>query len=81
MEESIYCKVPLLAIPFYGDQQANVDSMVSKGLGLSLDHHNIEKSIFKAAILEVISNKTYVNINYLLIYNYLGLQFAAIRQT
>lgn len=60
VEESIYSGIPLLAIPFFGDQQANVDSMVSKGLGLSLDHHNIEKETFKAAVLEVITNKMYV---------------------
>lgn len=60
MEESIHFKVPLLAIPFFGDQQANVDSMVSKGLGLSLDHHNIQQSTFKAAIIEVITNEKYV---------------------
>lgn len=60
MEESIYFGVPLLAIPFFGDQQANVDSMVSKGLGLSLDHHNIQKETFKAAIVEIITNRAYV---------------------
>lgn len=57
MEEAIYFGVPLLAIPFFGDQQANVDSMVSKGLGLSLDHHNIEKDMLKSTIIEIITNK------------------------
>lgn len=62
MEEAIYNKIPLLAIPFFGDQQANADSMVSKGLGLSLDHRGIEKGVFKAAVLEIITNKRYVGI-------------------
>lgn len=60
MEEGIYNKIPMLAIPFFSDQLPNVESMVSKGLGLSLDFKSLTKENLKAAIFEVINNKRYL---------------------
>lgn len=60
MEEGIYNEIPMLAIPFFSDQLPNVESMVSKGLGLSLDFKTINKDKFKALIFEVIHDKRYV---------------------
>ncbi|KAK5639821.1 hypothetical protein RI129_010632 [Pyrocoelia pectoralis] len=61
MEEAIYNYIPLLGIPFYGDQYSNVDLMVAKGFGLSLSNQNLRKDEFKKTILEVISNPRYRN--------------------
>ncbi|KAK5638207.1 hypothetical protein RI129_012502 [Pyrocoelia pectoralis] len=61
MDEAIYEHVPMIGIPFFGDQPYNVKKMVSKGFGLELDHRNLEKEELKATILEVINNPKYRN--------------------
>ncbi|KAF5281145.1 hypothetical protein FQA39_LY17877 [Lamprigera yunnana] len=61
MEEAIYNHVPLLGIPFYADQFSNVEIIVTKGLGLSLDHNTLQKNEFKNAILEIITNEKFRN--------------------
>ncbi|KAF5302525.1 hypothetical protein FQR65_LT00897 [Abscondita terminalis] len=58
-EEAIYDHVPMLGIPFFGDQDANVANMVSMGFGLSIDYRTINKEEFKSAIFEVINNPKY----------------------
>lgn len=65
MEEGIYNKVPMLAIPFFSDQLPNVDNMVAKGLGLSLDFKAITKEKLKATVFEIIHNTGYWIIKYL----------------
>ncbi|KAI7815626.1 UDP-glucuronosyltransferase [Rhyzopertha dominica] len=59
MEEAITNGVPMLAMPFFSDQLPNVKSMVSKGLGQSMDFKKLTKEAFKEAILEVIRNDRY----------------------
>ncbi|XP_018565801.2 UDP-glucuronosyltransferase 2B16-like [Anoplophora glabripennis] len=59
MEEAIFNYVPMIAIPFYGDQHNNADKMVARGFGLSLDHANLDEITFKSGILEVINNPKY----------------------
>ncbi|KAF5302524.1 hypothetical protein FQR65_LT00896 [Abscondita terminalis] len=58
-EEAIYDHVPMLGIPFFGDQHANVANMVSMGFGKSIDYSTITKEELKTAILEVIINPKY----------------------
>ncbi|KAF2878851.1 hypothetical protein ILUMI_27315 [Ignelater luminosus] len=60
MEEAIYNHVPMVGIPFFADQPLNINRMVSKGLGLSLDHKTMNKESFKEAVLEVINNPRYL---------------------
>ncbi|XP_031331314.1 UDP-glucuronosyltransferase 2A1-like isoform X1 [Photinus pyralis] len=59
MDEAIYEHVPMVGIPFYGDQPFNVKKMVRKGFGLELDYRTLNKEQFKAAVLEVINNPKY----------------------
>ncbi|XP_031331317.1 UDP-glucuronosyltransferase 2B33-like [Photinus pyralis] len=61
MDEAIYAHVPMIGIPFYGDQPYNVRRMASKGIGLELDHRTLDKEKLKAAILEVANNPKYRN--------------------
>lgn len=56
MEEAIYNYVPIIGIPFFGDQFINVAIMVSRSFGLSLDLQLLNKNDLKKAILEVIQN-------------------------
>ncbi|KAF2889863.1 hypothetical protein ILUMI_16310, partial [Ignelater luminosus] len=55
-EEAIYNEIPMVGIPFIGDQQANVQKMVNKGMALFVSHETMDKDTLKAAILEVLNN-------------------------
>ncbi|KAK5638201.1 hypothetical protein RI129_012496 [Pyrocoelia pectoralis] len=61
MDEAIFSHVPMVGIPFFGDQPYNVKKLVNKGLGLELNYQNLEKNHFKETILEVINNPRYRN--------------------
>lgn len=58
-EEAIYNQVPLLALPFIGDQPFNAKKINQLGIGLNLDFGTLEKDVFKNAILDVIQNPKY----------------------
>ncbi|KAF2886561.1 hypothetical protein ILUMI_19611 [Ignelater luminosus] len=61
IEEAIYNHIPIIGMPFIADQQANIQNIVDRGLGLSVDFNTIDKKTFKKIILEVINNPTYRN--------------------
>ncbi|KAK4872661.1 hypothetical protein RN001_014690 [Aquatica leii] len=61
IDEAIYDYVPMLIMPFFGDQRFNAYRMVAKGCALSIDYETMTKEEFKAAILEVINNPKYKN--------------------
>ncbi|KAK4872741.1 hypothetical protein RN001_014770 [Aquatica leii] len=61
IDEAVYDHVPMVGIPFLGDQSMNVLKMVEKGFGLQVDHNTLNKDTFKATILEVINNPKYRN--------------------
>lgn len=58
MEESAVNQVPLVAIPFYGDQPRNARQIKDLGIGLILDHSTLTKETLKETIIEVAENKT-----------------------
>ncbi|KAJ8981278.1 hypothetical protein NQ317_004014 [Molorchus minor] len=59
MEEAVINHVPMIGLPFFGDQHHNVNKMVGKGFGISLDYTKLDVVSFKNTILEVISNPKY----------------------
>lgn len=59
--ESLYYGIPLLVIPFFGDQHRNAHRIVSGGYGKSLGFSEITKETFSAKIQELISDKSYFN--------------------
>ncbi|CAH0547829.1 unnamed protein product [Brassicogethes aeneus] len=59
LQESITNGIPLVGIPFFGDQISNVYRMVKKGYGVRVDKNEITKENFKQAILEVLNNPRY----------------------
>ncbi|KAK5641753.1 hypothetical protein RI129_010300 [Pyrocoelia pectoralis] len=61
MDEAIYSHVPMIGIPFFGDQPYNVKKLVNKGFGLELNYRTLERKQFKETILEVINNPSYRN--------------------
>lgn len=59
MEEALYSHVPMVVLPFMGDQEANAARVKSKQIGVMLNPHKLTVQDFKAAILEVMENKIY----------------------
>ncbi|XP_025833639.1 UDP-glucuronosyltransferase 2B1-like [Agrilus planipennis] len=59
MEEAIYNRVPLIGMPFFFDQEMNVNLMVHHGIGVKVDLHKVTKSDLKAKIFDVVRNKKY----------------------
>ncbi|EFA01500.1 Ecdysteroid UDP-glucosyltransferase-like Protein [Tribolium castaneum] len=59
LDEAIRAQVPMLTIPFFGDQRYNSDHLVQSGGALSLDFHSFTSSEFKEKISELITNPSY----------------------
>ncbi|KAF5287796.1 hypothetical protein FQA39_LY15732 [Lamprigera yunnana] len=59
MDEAIYSHIPMLGMPIFADQHFNVQKMVNKEFGLSIDLNTLNKEKFKESILEIINNPRY----------------------
>ncbi|XP_045475113.1 UDP-glycosyltransferase UGT4-like isoform X2 [Harmonia axyridis] len=59
MEEAIDSAVPMLGMPFYGDQNNNVNKMETKKFGLKLLPTEMNKESLKAALKELLENPIY----------------------
>ncbi|XP_034474568.1 UDP-glucuronosyltransferase 1-8 [Drosophila innubila] len=57
--EAQYHGVPMVALPVFGDQITNADSMQSSGYGITLDLLQLNEENFKSTIHEVLQNKKY----------------------
>ncbi|KAF2886213.1 hypothetical protein ILUMI_19960 [Ignelater luminosus] len=59
MDEATHNYIPIVGIPFFGDQENNVKRIINKGIGLGLSFSTLDKSSLKEAILEVANNPKY----------------------
>lgn len=57
IDEAIYNHVPMIGLPFFGDQPSNINKIVFKGIAIGFDHSTLEKETFKSGILEVLKNE------------------------
>uniref|UniRef100_A0A1A9X238 UDP-glucuronosyltransferase n=1 Tax=Glossina brevipalpis TaxID=37001 RepID=A0A1A9X238_9MUSC len=57
--ESIYHGKPLLGVPLFYDQKANVKKAEQMGFALSLDIHNLSTGSLRETILEMMNNNKY----------------------
>lgn len=58
IEEAIFTHVPMVVMPFYGDQLKNARIIENKGIGKFVNHKPVlQKEEFKLATLEVIENE------------------------
>uniref|UniRef100_A0A7E4WD07 UDP-glucuronosyltransferase n=1 Tax=Panagrellus redivivus TaxID=6233 RepID=A0A7E4WD07_PANRE len=57
--EAIGAGVPMLCLPVFADQPRNAHHIVSKGLGLQLNHKGLTKAKVVKALKEILDNDTY----------------------
>lgn len=60
LEEGIYYRVPMVGMPFFGDQLVNVDRMVNLGIAKSINCNTFTSEELRKAIREVATNKRYI---------------------
>lgn len=60
LQEAVYYSVPVVAIPFFGDQLFNARKILDAGIGLTLDIDTITEESVVRTLTEVIENKTWV---------------------
>jgi glucuronosyltransferase len=54
--EAAYRGVPVVGIPFFLDQKANVQKSLAKGLGVKLDYRTLTKESILSAVREILNN-------------------------
>ncbi|XP_049826160.1 UDP-glucosyltransferase 2 isoform X1 [Aethina tumida] len=59
VQEAVTNGVPMVGIPFFGDQYNNIFKGVKKGFVVKVDKENITEESFKEALLEVLNNPKY----------------------
>ncbi|XP_068085753.1 UDP-glucosyltransferase 2-like [Anabrus simplex] len=57
--EAIYRGVPMVGIPFFMDQQTNIQKVIDHGVGLRLDYEDITKETVLKAIRTVLDDPSY----------------------
>lgn len=57
LQEAIHYAVPVIAIPFFGDQLFNARKIVDAEIGLSLDIEELTNQTFFTAVREIVNNK------------------------
>ncbi|XP_018566903.1 UDP-glucuronosyltransferase 2B15-like [Anoplophora glabripennis] len=60
LEEAIYYGVPIIGLPFYVDQFANIRRLSRKGACIGLDIENMRKEDFQKAVYEITTNQSYL---------------------
>lgn len=54
--EAQYFAVPLITIPFFGDQLSNVETVLAEGWAYKLNFDDLTEETFLAAVKEVLTN-------------------------
>lgn len=57
--ETIYHGIPVLAVPVFGDQDANADRVENNGFGLKLAFRDFTEEKFEKSINEILHNPKY----------------------
>ena len=57
--EAIYCGVPLVGVPLFADQHANINLYVKKKIAVKLNLEDINEENFKNAVVKVLQNPIY----------------------
>lgn len=63
--ESTYAGVPMVVIPFFGDQSMNAAEIVIKQYAVSLKFNDMTEELFANAIDEVLNNPKYAYVYFI----------------
>lgn len=58
--EAIYHGLPILGMPFFGDQRRNIEAYVQSGWALRLDYANVTEQSLRWALSTLLDNKRYI---------------------
>ncbi|XP_011172227.1 UDP-glucosyltransferase 2 [Solenopsis invicta] len=61
LQEAVHYAVPVVAIPFFGDQYFNARKILDAGIGLTLDIDTITENSIVQTLTEIVENKAYSN--------------------
>ncbi|XP_066585236.1 UDP-glucosyltransferase 2-like [Prorops nasuta] len=59
LQEAVHHSVPVVAIPFFGDQHFNARKILNAGIGLTLDVDTMTERLIVETLQEVVKNRTY----------------------
>ncbi|XP_073817193.1 UDP-glycosyltransferase UGT5-like [Musca autumnalis] len=60
--EAKFYGVPMVGLPVFADQPMNMDEVVAKGYGISINHdESLSEEIIQKTVMEVLSNPKYAN--------------------
>lgn len=59
LEEATYNALPIVGIPFFGDQRMNMKLVERNGIGKMVDHIGINEESMLSAVNEVLTNPKY----------------------
>lgn len=65
--EALYYSIPVLGIPFWGDQERNMECYTTTGWALSMSYNNLTDESFGWAINEILSNPMWETVKQLYI--------------
>ncbi|XP_066601628.1 UDP-glycosyltransferase UGT5-like [Prorops nasuta] len=60
-QEAVYCGVPILGMPLFGDQYLNMAYSVQKGFALQNDFRRLTLDNFSDSLNQLLTNKSYVD--------------------
>ncbi|XP_031834401.2 UDP-glycosyltransferase UGT5 [Nomia melanderi] len=61
-QEAVYCGVPILGMPLFGDHHLNMAYFVKKGLALQLNYGELSYEAISSALNELLTNKSYAEV-------------------
>jgi glucuronosyltransferase len=64
-QEAVYHGVPLLGIPFFGDQKYNAKKIITEELGLQLPLKEVTKETLLMAINTILNDSRYVHVKFI----------------
>ncbi|XP_075223678.1 UDP-glucosyltransferase 2-like isoform X2 [Lycorma delicatula] len=59
IEEAVWFGVPLIGIPFFGDQPYNMAQIEEKGIGIKIEYRNISSTSLTWAVNEILNRQSY----------------------
>ncbi|KAI5709574.1 hypothetical protein M8J75_001314 [Diaphorina citri] len=61
LQEAVYFEVPMIGIPFFGDQEYNVKIIKNLGVGSYIDYDSINNENFYYLMKEILYNRSYMD--------------------